>query len=129
MNASLMPQDIYDHLASRVLGQEAALRAISVAVYKHVNRIGGARILMIGNSGTGKTTIMKAIEELYSSRESLAAFRAMTIMNARTLLNEAGDVDTFGIFRSLESRVAAMLGEKRPPPGSALADGKRHGLS
>lgn len=115
MNASLMPQDIYDHLASRVLGQEAALRAISVAVYKHVNRIGGARILMIGNSGTGKTTIMKAIEELYSSHESLAAFRAMTIMNARTLLNEAGDVDTFGIFRSLESRVAAMLGEKRPP--------------
>lgn len=115
MNASLMPQDIYEHLASRVLGQEAALRAIAVAVYKHVNRIGGARILMLGNSGTGKTTIMKAIEDLYANHDTLADFRAMTIMNARTLLNESGDVDTFGIFRSLESRVAAMLGEKRTP--------------
>ncbi|MFW5734552.1 MAG: AAA family ATPase [Oceanidesulfovibrio sp.] len=115
MNGSLMPQDIHEHLAKRVLGQEPSLRAVAVAVYKHVNRIGGARILMIGNSGTGKTTIMKAIEELYAEHDSLASYRAMTIMNARTLLNEAGDVDTFGIFRSLESRVSTMLGEKRTP--------------
>ncbi|WP_167512306.1 AAA family ATPase [Oceanidesulfovibrio marinus] len=115
MIASLMPNNIYEHLAARVLGQEAALRAISVAIYKHINHIGGARILMIGNSGTGKTTIMQAIEEFYAAHESLAEFRAMTIMNARTLLDEAGDVDTFAVFRSLENRVAAMLGEKRAP--------------
>lgn len=113
MIASLMPNDIYAYLATRVLGQETALRAISVAVYKHINHIAGARILMIGNSGTGKTTIMQAIEAFYAAYDSLAEFRAMTIMNARTLLDESGDVDTFTVFRSLENRVAAMLGEKR----------------
>ena len=115
MNADLMPLDIYGHLAERVLGQEEALKSVAVAVYKHVNRIGGARILLIGNSGTGKTTIMKAIEELYAAHEGLTANRAVAIMNARTLLNEQGDVDVFGVFRSLESRVTALLGENRSP--------------
>ncbi len=115
MNEALLPHHIYSFLADRVLGQEAALKVVAVAVYKHINRIRGARVLMIGNSGTGKTTLMNALQAFYRSTPELSRHAAMTIMNARTILDDEGEADTFRILKALETDVAAILGEDRPP--------------
>ncbi len=107
----LLPRDIFAFLSTRVLGQDDVLQKIAVALYKHINGLGTGNILLIGNSGTGKTTVMKAIRALYAEHESLSDFRATTILNANILQGEqAGDVDTARIFHNLETAVRTRLG-------------------
>lgn len=75
------PRDIYEFLEQYVVGQEAAKRALSVAVYNHYKRIraGGeisavpdepsdddveiakSNILLIGPTGTGKTYLAQSL--------------------------------------------------------------------
>ena len=42
---------------------------------------------MIGNSGTGKTTIMNNIQRLYNTVPEYRPFRAVTIINANLLVD------------------------------------------
>ena len=71
------PHEIYDELSEYVMGQEAAKRAMSVAVYNHYRRIlsgndevseGGeqveiakSNILLLGPTGTGKTLLAQTL--------------------------------------------------------------------
>ena len=73
----MKPVDINDFLAQRVIGQEEALRYVSVAIFKHLQGEKYGNLLLIGNSGTGKTTIMRAIEALYSAHEELQEHRVV----------------------------------------------------
>lgn len=105
-----MPRHIFTFLTRRVLGQEDVLRKLAVALYKHVNGIRGGNVLLMGNSGTGKTTVMKTVRDFYHEVEGLADYRTMVIMNANTLVDEEGVINTGRIFTTLETVARQQLG-------------------
>src|SRR5215207_781968 len=107
----MKPVEINDFLSQQVIGQEEALRYVSVAIFKHLQGEKYGNLLLIGNSGTGKTTIMRAIESLYSAHEEFEEYRVVLIMNANTLATEEGAVDTSRLFTRLEERTRQVLGE------------------
>lgn len=111
------PPAIFAELKRGVLGQDKALRFVAVAVYKHTTGKVSGNLLMIGNSGTGKTTIMNNLQRLYNEVEEYRAFRAVTIINANLLV----DVDRLEfrpdrLLAAVEQRARAMVG---PRPGPA----------
>lgn len=106
----MKPVAIYDELEKRVIGQQEALRYVAVAIFKHLQGEKFGNLLLIGNSGTGKTTIMRAIDALYHAYDELAEYRVVLIMNANTLATEEGSVDTSRLFSRLEERVRQVLG-------------------
>lgn len=69
----LTPQKIVDYLDQYVIGQSAAKKSISVAVYNHYKRINNpikdvevakSNVLVIGPTGTGKTLIGQTVAKL-----------------------------------------------------------------
>jgi len=71
LQSSFKPKDIFAHLNLYIIGQEEAKKVISVAVYNHYKRISQtitddveiekSNIMLVGNTGTGKTLIAKTI--------------------------------------------------------------------
>lgn len=107
----LTPREILAALKAGVLGQDRALRFVSVAIHKHLlGRVSG-NILLIGSSGTGKTTIMNRIQQLYETTPGLEAFRAVTILNANLLVDpERTEFRPDRIFAAIEQRARVLLG-------------------
>ncbi len=67
------PREIYNHLEQYVIGQEAAKKVLSVAVYNHYKRLNAhindieidkSNVLFLGPSGSGKTLLAKSIAKL-----------------------------------------------------------------
>src|SRR5881392_1811219 len=83
----LRPRDVFEELRRTVLGQDEALREISVAVVKHLVGQPAPNILLIGNSGSGKTTIMRAVEQYLATLPSLGEANVVRI-NANVLAEE-----------------------------------------
>jgi ATP-dependent Clp protease ATP-binding subunit ClpX len=106
----MKPVEIFNVLSQNVIGQEESLRYVSVAIFKHLQGEKYGNLLLIGNSGTGKTTIMRAIEGLYHDHEEFSEYRVVLIMNANTLATEEGAVDTSRLFHRLEERTRQVLG-------------------
>jgi len=71
LQGTFKPKDIFAHLNLHIIGQEEAKKVISVAVYNHYKRINQIKtddveieksnIMLVGNTGTGKTLIAKTI--------------------------------------------------------------------
>ncbi len=72
-----------------MIGQEAAIREMAIALAKHLAGLATGNILMIGSSGTGKTTLMRAVERLLASRPELEARSTVVRLHANVLAEEA----------------------------------------
>ena len=107
----MKPVEIHQNLQQDVIGQEDTLRYVSVAIFKHLQGEKYGNLMMIGNSGTGKTTVMRAMERLYESHADFAQYRVVVIMNANTLATEDGAVDTHRVLTRLEERARQILGD------------------
>src|SRR5512146_112879 len=84
----LRPKDVFDALQRTVVGQDDAVRELSVALVKHLVGQPAPNILLIGNSGTGKTTLMKAVEQFLSAHPATSGFANVVRMNANVLAEE-----------------------------------------
>ncbi|KYK09843.1 MULTISPECIES: ATP-dependent Clp protease ATP-binding subunit ClpX [Streptomyces] len=89
------PREIYEFLEGYVVGQEAAKKALSVAVYNHYKRVqagenGGAQgrddaielaksnILLLGPTGSGKTLLAPTLARMLNVPFALADATALT---------------------------------------------------
>ena len=112
----IAPPQIFNELRKGVLGQNGALRYVSVAVYKHTTGKVPGNILLIGNSGTGKTTIMNNIQRMYHDVAEYRPFRAMTILNANLLVDsERMEFQPVRLLEAVEQRARALVGENPSP--------------
>ncbi|MGE0639705.1 MAG: AAA family ATPase [Thermoanaerobaculia bacterium] len=110
---AITPAVLFEELHRGVLGQDRALRFVSVAIHKHVLGKVSGNILLIGSSGTGKTTIMNNIQRLYDTVPGFEAFRAVTILNANLLVDsERTEFRPDRMFSSIEQRARVILGER-----------------
>jgi len=84
------PQEIYDVLHEYVVGQEAAKRSLSVAVYNHYKRVQIAQsdetdvelqksnIMMLGPTGCGKTLLAQTLARILNVPFAIADATALT---------------------------------------------------
>ncbi len=109
----ITPPQIFVELNKGVLGQNTALRFASVAVYKHTTGKVPGNILLVGNSGTGKTTIMNNIQRMYHDVPEYRPFRAMTIINANLLVDaERMEFQPSRLMEAVEQRARVLAGPK-----------------
>jgi ATP-dependent Clp protease ATP-binding subunit ClpX len=113
IRGEVTPKVLFDELHRGVLGQDRALRFVSVAIHKHVLGKVSGNILLIGSSGTGKTTIMNNIQRLYDTVEGFEAYRAVTILNANLLVDaERTEFRPDRMFSAIEQRARVILGDR-----------------
>jgi ATP-dependent Clp protease ATP-binding subunit ClpX len=121
----LRPKDVFDELHRTVVGQDEAIREISVAVVKHLTGLPAPNILLVGNSGSGKTTLMRAVEHFLASRPDLNAYSNLIRINANVLAEERQ-----GYGRAVLSRLFAnakkIFGPDAPP--EVLLGSVEHGM-
>ena len=108
----MRPVEINEYIKRDVIGQEEALRFVSVAIFKHLQGELFGNLMLIGSSGTGKTTIMRSVERLYDEHEELHKNRVVVILNANTFATEEGAVDTARLFTRLEEQARRILGPR-----------------
>ena len=85
------PHEIYDELSQYVMGQDAAKRAMSVAVYNHYRRIAAGQqaddgevelaksnILVLGPTGTGKTLLAQTLARFLKVPFAIADATSLT---------------------------------------------------
>ncbi len=114
--SEVRPPQIFTELKRGVLGQDRALRFVAVAIFKHTTGKVPGNLLMIGNSGTGKTTIMNNIQRLYHDVPAYRAFRAVTILNANLLVDaERLEFRPDRLMASVEQRARSLAGPKPTP--------------
>ena len=109
------PASIAEALSRRIMGQEEAIREMAVALSKQLAGLRVGNILMIGSSGTGKTTLMRAVESYLASDPVLTARSAVIRIHANVLGEEAeqGRPGEAVLNRLLE-RAREQLGPKAP---------------
>jgi ATP-dependent Clp protease ATP-binding subunit ClpX len=117
----LRPPFIFDELSHGVLGQDKALRHVAVAIYKHTTGKVSGNLLLVGASGTGKTTIMNNIQRLYHEVPEFRPFRSVTIINANLLVDsDRMEFRPDRLLAAVEQRARAILG--RTPSAADLKE-------
>lgn len=121
------PRDIAGALAQRVIGQREAIQEISIALSKKLAGLTVGNLLMIGSSGTGKTTVMRAVEHFLEENTHLAVRSTVVRMHANVLGEEAerGRPGEAVLHRLLE-RAREQMGAQTPLED--LIEQARHGI-
>lgn len=83
------PLRIAEALRARVIGQEPAVKEMAIALSKHLAGLSTGNILMIGSSGTGKTTLMRAVEGFLEAQEDPSRLPVVVRLHANVLAEEA----------------------------------------
>ena len=121
------PRDIASALQARVFGQRLAVREIAVAISKKLAGLSAGNVLLIGPSGTGKTTVMRAVESFLSSDPRLAQRSTLVRVHANILAQEAEEgAPGEGLLHRLMARAAEQLGSDGAV--GALLDRVSHGI-
>ncbi len=107
------PVHIAAALSRRVMGQEQAVREMAIALAKQLAGLRVGNILMIGSSGTGKTTLMRAVESYLAADPDLAGRSAVVRIHANVLGEEASR------GRPGEAVLGRLLARAREQLGSA----------
>ncbi|MCB1055500.1 MAG: AAA family ATPase [Acidobacteria bacterium] len=109
------PAAIAQALGRRVLGQTEAVREMAVALAKHLGGVHTGNILLIGSSGTGKTTLMRAVESFLEADPGTAARSTVVRFHAKVLA-EATEEGRPGevVLRRLLERAREKLGAEAP---------------
>ncbi|HUP48098.1 MAG TPA: AAA family ATPase [Thermoanaerobaculia bacterium] len=84
----LPPRDVFEEIRKSVVGQDDAIRELSVALVKHLVGHPAPNILLIGNSGSGKTTLMRAVEQFLTAAPGLGEYANVIRLNANVLAEE-----------------------------------------
>ncbi len=109
----MTPTEIFEALNQDVIGQDQALRDMAVAIYKHLIEHSVGNVLMIGNSGTGKTTIMQAVERFFTQTAGFEKYSTIIRINANLVADMASrGQQTSIVMDRLARRAADILGEK-----------------
>jgi ATP-dependent Clp protease ATP-binding subunit ClpX len=108
-----LPTAIAQGISRRVVGQDEAVREVSIALAKRLAGLRTGNVLMIGASGTGKTTLMRAVEEYLGADEALAAQTMLIRVHANVLAEhaeegKAGEV----LLRRLLDKAREDLGQE-----------------
>jgi ATP-dependent Clp protease ATP-binding subunit ClpX len=112
----IRPTEIFQRLREGVLGQNEALRYVAVAIYKHTTGAAAGNLLLIGSSGTGKTTIMNNLQRLYDETPEYRPFRAVAIINANLLVDpDRLEFRPERLLAAVEQRVRSVLGPNATP--------------
>ncbi len=121
------PREIAAALGARVIGQGDAVREMAIALSKKLAGLRVGNILMIGSSGTGKTTLMRAVEGYLAANPELAVRSTVIRLHANVLGEEAeSGRPGEAVLRRLLERAREQLG-----PDAAVDDllaRARHGL-
>jgi ATP-dependent Clp protease ATP-binding subunit ClpX len=105
------PAAIAEALGRRVIGQQGAVREMAIALSKKLAELRVGNILMIGSSGTGKTTLMRSVEGFLAADPQLAVRSAVVRIHANVLGEEAeAGRPGAAVFRRLLSRAREQLG-------------------
>jgi len=110
----LRPRDIFEELRKSVVGQDEAIREISVALVKHLVGQPAPNILLIGNSGSGKTTLMRAVEQFLAQTPDLGAYANVVRLNANVLAEERQGYGK-AVLGRLYANAKKMLGPAATP--------------
>jgi ATP-dependent Clp protease ATP-binding subunit ClpX len=105
------PPDIANSIKRRLIGQEGAVREMAIALSKKLAGLSVGNILMIGSSGTGKTTLMRAVEG-YLAADPLLAGRSTVVRIHANVLGEEAESGRPGaaVLRRLMERAREQLG-------------------
>lgn len=105
------PREIAAELQKRVIGQDEAIQEMSIALAKKLAGLSVGNLLMIGSSGTGKTTVMRAVESYLAERPDLALRSTVVRMHAN-ILGEAAQQGRPGelVLQRLLERAREQLG-------------------
>jgi ATP-dependent Clp protease ATP-binding subunit ClpX len=126
-DASLTPVALADTLGRRVVGQARGVEEMAIALAKKLAGLPTGNVLLIGSSGTGKTTLMRSVEEVLAARSDLAHRSTQIRVHANVLAEEAESGHPGeAVVRRLLERARDQLG--REAPFEQVAERARDGI-